>query len=242
MRILNRLGGIELSSAYACIKAISKKKEDIIDARRAEFVTGRQEARPERREGRRDLRADREVRRLRLQQDPHRPHTPTSPTRPPTSSDTTRRSSWPPCCRARSTTATSATCSSITSPTPASSASTVLPPDVNRGEPDFTVRDGQIVFGLIAIKGLGRGAAEEIVRARQEKGPFRDLFDFCERVDTKIVTKAGHRTADQGRRDGRLRASRSPTGRNCWPPCPGPFRRPRNCRRIAGAGSATSST
>ena len=61
----------------------------------------------------------------------------------------------------------------------------MLPPDVNRGEPDFTVQDGQIVFGLVAIKGLGRGAAEEIVRARQEKGPFRDLYDFCERVDTQ---------------------------------------------------------
>ena len=41
MRILNRLGGIELSSAYACIKAISKKKQDIIDARKAEFIDGR---------------------------------------------------------------------------------------------------------------------------------------------------------------------------------------------------------
>src|SRR5205085_554277 len=43
MRILNRLGGIELSSAYACIKAISKKKQDIIDRRRAEFIVGAQE-------------------------------------------------------------------------------------------------------------------------------------------------------------------------------------------------------
>src|SRR5260370_9102874 len=42
MRILNRLGGIELSSAYACIKAISKKKQDVIDQRRAEFIKGAQ--------------------------------------------------------------------------------------------------------------------------------------------------------------------------------------------------------
>src|SRR5262249_18283497 len=40
MRILNRLGGIELSSAYACIKAISKKKQEIIDQRRVEFLKG----------------------------------------------------------------------------------------------------------------------------------------------------------------------------------------------------------
>src|SRR5947207_10664183 len=43
MRILNRLGGIELSSAYACIKAISKKKHEIIDQRRTEFIKGAQE-------------------------------------------------------------------------------------------------------------------------------------------------------------------------------------------------------
>src|SRR5712692_9366115 len=43
MRILNRVGGIDLSSAYACIKAISKKKQEIIDERRAEFLRGAQE-------------------------------------------------------------------------------------------------------------------------------------------------------------------------------------------------------
>jgi DNA polymerase-3 subunit alpha len=66
----------------------------------------------------------------------------------------------------------------------------VLPPDVNRGEADFIAQNGQIVFGLTAIKGLGRGAAEEIVRARNEQGKFRDLFDFCERVDPRVVQKA----------------------------------------------------
>src|SRR5262249_23544797 len=65
----------------------------------------------------------------------------------------------------------------------------VLPPDVQAGDVEFTVQDGKVLFGLTAIKGLGRGAATEIVRARQEKGPFRDLFDFCERVDLKIVTR-----------------------------------------------------
>src|SRR5206468_3964740 len=65
----------------------------------------------------------------------------------------------------------------------------VQPPNINRGLSDFTVNDGQIVFGLVAIKGVGRGAVEEIVRARQQ-GKFKDLFDFCERVDLKIVSKA----------------------------------------------------
>ncbi len=66
----------------------------------------------------------------------------------------------------------------------------VLPPDVQSCEPDFTVANGKILFGLTAIKGLGRGAAEEIVHARQEKGPFKDLFDFCERIDHTKVPKA----------------------------------------------------
>jgi len=43
MQILNQLGGIELSSAYACIKAISKKKHDIIDKRKEEFIRGAKE-------------------------------------------------------------------------------------------------------------------------------------------------------------------------------------------------------
>jgi DNA polymerase-3 subunit alpha len=66
----------------------------------------------------------------------------------------------------------------------------VLPPDVNASESDFTVRDGTILFGLTAIKGVGRGASSEIVRARTAGGPFRDLFDFCERIDLKIVARA----------------------------------------------------
>ena len=68
MRILNRLGGIELSSAYACIKAISKKKQEIIDQRRAEFLKGAQERGVERGDGPGDLRPDHLLRRLRLQQ------------------------------------------------------------------------------------------------------------------------------------------------------------------------------
>src|SRR5262249_25950968 len=53
----------------------------------------------------------------------------------------------------------------------------VQPPDINTSQPDFTVEDGKVLFGLVAIKGLGRGAAQEIVRARQDRGPFKDIFD-----------------------------------------------------------------
>ena len=67
MRILNRMGGIELAKAYACIKAISKKKDDIINERKVDFVKGCGE-RHGGGEGRRDFRDDREVRGLRVQQ------------------------------------------------------------------------------------------------------------------------------------------------------------------------------
>lgn len=66
----------------------------------------------------------------------------------------------------------------------------VEPPNVNKGQPDFDVVNGKIVFGLTALKGLGRGAAEEIVKAREKGGVYRDLFDFCDRVDLRVL-KAG---------------------------------------------------
>ncbi len=116
-------------------------------------------------------------------------------------------SSWRRSCPARSRTATSATSWSSTSRTPAGSASRCCRPTSRRARPNFTVKDGKIVFGLLAIKGLGRGAVDAIVRARTEKGPFRDFFDFCERIDHKVMPAVRHRTAHQGRR---LRLPRRP--------------------------------
>lgn len=66
----------------------------------------------------------------------------------------------------------------------------VLPPDVNESEPEFTVVDDRTIrFGLGTIKNVGEAATQEIVRARQEGGPFRSLFDFCARVDGRVVTR-----------------------------------------------------
>jgi DNA polymerase-3 subunit alpha len=66
---------------------------------------------------------------------------------------------------------------------------TLLPPDVNSGEFQFTVDDqNRIIYGLGAIKGLGEGPIENIIAARKE-GPFTDLFDFCARVDSRKVNK-----------------------------------------------------
>jgi len=189
MRILNRLGGIELSSAYACIKAISKKKQDIIDLRRADFLKGAVE-RGLAPEAARDIfdlityfggygfnkshsAAYATIGYHAAYLKAH--YTPEFMAALLSSEiddgnkrdilvehiDDARRLGV-----------------------------SVLPPDVNASESNFSVRDGQIVFGLTAIKGVGRGAANEIVRVRAGGGPYRDLFDFCERVDLKGVPRA----------------------------------------------------
>ena len=66
---------------------------------------------------------------------------------------------------------------------------TLMPPDVNSGQFQFTVDDkGRIIYGLGAIKGLGEGPVQSILDARAN-GPFADLFDFCARVDLHKVNK-----------------------------------------------------
>ena len=84
----------------------------------------------------------------------------------------------------------------------------VLPPDVNASDLDFTIQDsvaeagskpraesvcalsdGAIRFGMGAVKNVSAGAVAEIVRARQEGGPFASLDDFCERVDLRQINR-----------------------------------------------------
>jgi DNA polymerase III subunit alpha len=70
----------------------------------------------------------------------------------------------------------------------------ILGPDVNKSERGFTVENQGVRFGLLAIKGIGEGPIGEIVRARQEGGPFKSLADFCTRVDPKFVGKGAIET------------------------------------------------
>ncbi|MFO0937242.1 MAG: DNA polymerase III subunit alpha [Gemmataceae bacterium] len=189
MRILNRLGGIELSKSYACIKAISKKDQNKIDSTKADFLKGCKEKGVS----------------TEIAEDIfgkivffagygfNKSHT---------------------AAYAQIGYQTAYLKTHYTAEFMAALLSSeiddgnkrdvmvehiadakrlkvdVLPPDVNAGLSDFDVRDGQITFGLTAIKGLGRGAADEIVRARTAGGPFKDLFDFCERIDLRLVPKS----------------------------------------------------
>lgn len=66
----------------------------------------------------------------------------------------------------------------------------LLPPDVNYSQYKFTVNDnGEIIYGLGAIKGVGEAAIENITASRKEGGNFKSLFDLCRRNDTRKVNK-----------------------------------------------------
>lgn len=67
---------------------------------------------------------------------------------------------------------------------------TVLPPDVHAGQYQFTVNaQGEIVYGLGAIKGAGQAAIECIVTAREREGHYQDLYDFVQRIDLHKVNR-----------------------------------------------------
>jgi len=189
MRILNRLGGIELSKAYACIKAISKKVEEKIASAKTDFLVGcaKQKVNDA-------TAADIFAKIVHFAgYGFNKSHT---------------------AAYAQIGYQTAYLKAHYTAEYMAALLSSeiddggkrdimvdhiadtrklgveVLPPDVNRGQADFDVVNNRILFGLTAIKGLGRGAANEIVRARTESGAFKDLFEFAERVDRRIVQKS----------------------------------------------------
>ena len=66
----------------------------------------------------------------------------------------------------------------------------VLGPDVNESKSGFTVNAaGEIRFGLAAIKGAGAAAVEEIIKEREKGGPFKNIFDFAKRVNSRALNK-----------------------------------------------------
>jgi DNA polymerase-3 subunit alpha len=65
----------------------------------------------------------------------------------------------------------------------------VLPPDVNSSDKDFTPSDAGIRFGLGAIKNVGGVAVDSIIQARSAEGPFKSLYNFCERVNLGAVNR-----------------------------------------------------
>ncbi|MCU0401414.1 MAG: DNA polymerase III subunit alpha, partial [Algoriphagus sp.] len=66
----------------------------------------------------------------------------------------------------------------------------VLGPDVNESKSGFTVNAaGEIRFGMAAIKGAGAAAVDEIIKEREKNGPYRNIFDFAKRVNSRALNK-----------------------------------------------------
>ena len=65
----------------------------------------------------------------------------------------------------------------------------IRPPDVNRSGADFEVAEGEVLYALGAVRNVGLAAMQHVVDVRAESGPFRDLFDFLERIDPRQVGK-----------------------------------------------------
>ena len=62
----------------------------------------------------------------------------------------------------------------------------VLPPDINKSYSKFTVEDKNIRFSLSAVKNVGTSAVLQLIKERESKGEFKDIFDFCERVSDTV--------------------------------------------------------
>ena len=64
----------------------------------------------------------------------------------------------------------------------------ILPPTINVSTYRFTVnRDDHIVYGLGAIKGVGQSAIDDMLKERDDNGPFSGLYDLCKRVDLREI-------------------------------------------------------
>jgi DNA polymerase-3 subunit alpha len=191
MRILNELGGIELASAYTCIKAISKKKEETIAKSREQFLKGAQEkglSRTQAEEfwnliikfaGYGFNKSHSTAYALIAYMTAYlKAHYPVEFMAALLSGDIPGRNFK----TKDSLVEHLEDCQRMEIE--------VEPPDVNCSDVDFTVAGGKIRFGLSAIKGCGGSAGEAIVKARKAGGAFKDLYDFCERVDSAGASRA----------------------------------------------------
>ncbi len=191
MRILNRLGNIELSNSYTCIKAISKKKLEMIAKYRSEFVAGSKE---------KGLTEAQAVNLFEMIEKfagygfnkSHstayaliaymtaylKAHYPVEFMAALLCGDIEGRNFK----KKDSLVEHLEDCRRMNI--------TVVHPDVNTCSADFTVREGKIYFGLSGIKGCGGSAATALAEEREKNGTYRDLFDFCGRLDSSTVNRA----------------------------------------------------
>ncbi|MFM7070182.1 MAG: DNA polymerase III subunit alpha [Planctomycetota bacterium] len=191
MRILNELGGIELANAYTCIKAISKKKEEIINRNREQFLKGSQANGLTQRQaedfwnliikfaGYGFNKSHSTAYALIAYMTAYlKAHYPVEFMAALLSGDIEGRNfkTKDPLVEHLED------CQRM--------GIEIVPPSVNSSDADFSVKAGRIHFGLAAIKGCGGSASEAIASERRKRGPYRDLFDLCERVDPQQCGRA----------------------------------------------------
>ncbi|MEM7782366.1 MAG: DNA polymerase III subunit alpha [Planctomycetota bacterium] len=195
MQILNRLGQIPLASAYTCIKAISKKKEKIIAANYEEYMSGAVEQGLSKKDAQEmwDMilkfagygfnKSHSTAYALIAWQTAYlKAHYPVEfmaalltgdiPGRNFTSKD--------------SLVEHMEDCDKMNVE--------VVPPCINQSGVEFTVAENRIHFAMSAIKGCGGSAAQAIVDERNANGPYKDIFDFCERVESSKCNRSSIET------------------------------------------------
>lgn len=185
MRILNRLGGIELPQSYQCIKAISKKKLETIAKYREQFLKGAvQNNLPEEKAielfgmiekfagygfNKSHSTAYGAVAYQTAYLKAHYPQEFMAALLSCELGETDKLIEHVDDCRRMGI--------------------AILPPDINVGDVEFSVLGDKLTFGLGAIKGVGEAAIGAIIAEREANGPFKDLFAIAERCDAKHVTK-----------------------------------------------------
>ncbi len=185
MRILNRVGNVELASAYKCIKAISKKKQSIIDSFHDDYINGAKA------NGISTDLAD-ELWNLIVAFAGYGFNKSHSTAYGLIAYETAYLKAHYPVefmaallsCGMESTERISEHVDDARR-----QKIEVLPPDVNRSEVEFGIDGENITFGMGAIKGVGEAALHAIVAERQANGLYKDIFDLTERVDAKCLTK-----------------------------------------------------
>ncbi|MEP3478034.1 MAG: DNA polymerase III subunit alpha [Fuerstiella sp.] len=186
MRILNRVGNVELASAYKCIKAISKKKQSIIDSFYGAYIEGAKANEIS------TALAD-ELWNLIVAFAGYGFNKSHSTAYGLIAYETAFLKAHYPVqfmaallsCGMESTERISEHVDDARRQD-----IEVTPPDVNSSEVEFVVVGDKIAFGMGAIKGVGEAALDSIVKARLEDGPFKDIFDLTERVDVKALNKS----------------------------------------------------
>jgi DNA polymerase-3 subunit alpha len=190
MRILNRVGNIELSKAYKCIKAISKKQEKVITGFHSDYITGAvSNGIPEQ--------VAQELWNLIVAFAGYGFNKSHSTAYGLIAWETAFLKAHYPVefmaallsCEMESTERISEHVDDARR-----MKIEILPPDINRSEVDFGILEDKITFGLGAIRGVGEAAVKAIVDERIARGPFRDIFDLAERVDPKLLTKGAIET------------------------------------------------